>query len=105
MSLVVLPSTVRIIRLKHRLFHTRSQSHPIKVQGFLTVTQVAEKVGVTPHWVYDRLYKGDIKTQKVPLPKRLTYLFPDTLQTLSLFEKFKNGDFQNIDFSQEYQHV
>ncbi len=45
----VLPSTVRIIRLRHRLFRTRSQSHPRCIAGSLTVPQVARKVGVTPH--------------------------------------------------------
>jgi DNA invertase Pin-like site-specific DNA recombinase len=103
MSLSVLPSTVRIIRLKHGIIHKRSQSHPIKIDGFLTVTQLAKKVGVTAHWVYDRLHKGDIETQKVPLPNRLTYLFPDTENTIKMFQDFKNGLFKNLRFSEEYQ--
>ena len=85
MSLTVLPSTVRIIRLKHGIIHTRSQSHPIKVEVFLTVTQLAKKVEVTAHWIYDRLHKGDIETHKVPLPNRLTYLFPDTEKSIKMF--------------------
>ncbi len=103
MSLTVLPSTVRIIRLKHGIIHTRSQSHPIKVEVFLTVTQLAKKVEVTAHWIYDRLHKGDIETHKVPLPNRLTYLFPDTEKTIKMFQDFKNGHFKNLCFSEEYQ--
>ena len=38
---VVLPSTVRIIRLRHRLFRKRSQSHPRHIKGYLTVPQLA----------------------------------------------------------------
>jgi hypothetical protein len=105
MRLILLPSTVRIIRLKHGIIHTRSQSHPINVPGFLTVIQLANKAGVTAHWIYDRLHKGDIKTQRVPLPKRLTYLFPDTDNTIKMFQDFKSGHLKNLHFSEEYQHV
>jgi DNA invertase Pin-like site-specific DNA recombinase len=105
MSLAVLPSTVRIIRLKHGIIHVRRQSHPINVKGFLTITQLAKKAGITAHWIYDRLHKGDIKTQKVPLPKRLTYLFPDTEDTIKMFRDFKNGYLKNLHFSEEYQHA
>src|SRR5262249_28142288 len=45
----VLPSTVRIIRLRHRLFGTRSQSHPRRIDGYLTLPQLAEQLNVSPH--------------------------------------------------------
>ena len=41
----VLPSTVRILRLRHRLFRKRSQSHPRHIPGPLTVSQIAERLG------------------------------------------------------------
>src|SRR5947209_6762038 len=44
MGLVVLPSTVRGIRLKHRQFHTRSQSHPRRIEGALAISQIAGSV-------------------------------------------------------------
>src|SRR5207248_215711 len=47
----VLPSTVRLVRLRHRLFRKRGQSHPRHVPGQLTVPQVARAAGLTPHWV------------------------------------------------------
>ena len=37
----VLPSTVMNIRLKHGIFLVRSQSHPRRIPGYLTLTQVA----------------------------------------------------------------
>ena len=42
MRLVVLPSTVKIIRLRHGIFQVRSQSHPRQVKGALTLSQVAK---------------------------------------------------------------
>src|SRR5262249_36107526 len=47
----VLPSTVRILRLRHRLFRQRSQSHPRRIRGHLTVSQLAQNLGITPHWI------------------------------------------------------
>jgi DNA invertase Pin-like site-specific DNA recombinase len=102
MKPIVIESTVKIIRLKHRLFHVRSQSHPTKVEGFLTVSQIAKKIGVTTHWVYDRINNGQIKITKSNVPKKF-YLFPDSSKTIKLFENLKNGIFYNLDFSQEYQ--
>lgn len=76
----VLPSTVKGIRLKDRIFIKRSQSHPRHVPGFLTVPQVARMFGVTTHWVYDRIHNGTLaiaRDQNTGL-----YLFPDEPHTL-----------------------
>ena len=94
----VIPSTVRAIRLKHRIFHVRSQSHPTRMEGFLTITQIAEKIKVTRHWIYDRINNGQIKITKSNISKKF-YLFPNSLKTITLFEGLKNGNFYNLDFS------
>jgi len=76
----VLPSTVKGIRLKDRIFIKRSQSHPRHVPGFLTVPQVARMFGVTTYWVYDRIHNGTLaiaRDQNTGL-----YLFPDEPHTL-----------------------
>jgi DNA invertase Pin-like site-specific DNA recombinase len=99
---IVLPSTVETIRLKNRLLSVRSQSHPIRVKGFLSVSQIAEKIGVTPHWIYDRIKGGRIKIKKSKEPKEF-YLFPNSPKTITLFEGLKNGTFYNLDFLQEHQ--
>jgi hypothetical protein len=60
----VLPSTVKTVRLKHRIFQVRSQSHPRRVPGYLTLPQVATAVDVTHHWIYDRINNGTIQIVK-----------------------------------------
>ena len=44
----VLPSTVKTMRLKHGLMQQRHQSHPRYVAGYLTVPQLAQRLGVSP---------------------------------------------------------
>ena len=62
----VLPSTVRILRLRHRLFRKRSQSHPRHISGSLTVSQIARSLGISPHWIYDRIHNGTINVALDP---------------------------------------
>jgi DNA invertase Pin-like site-specific DNA recombinase len=92
----VLPSTVKTIRLKHRLFQKRSQSHPRRIAGYLTVPQIAQTVGLTPHWIYDRIYNGSI--QVVKDPARNVFLFPDEPATLEQFKALKEGTLKNLRF-------
>lgn len=75
----VLPSTVQTIRLKHRLLQKESQSHQLKKDGFLSIRQIAEKLDVDNHWVYDRIHNGRIKTNKMK-----AYLFPNNYEVLKL---------------------
>jgi len=97
----VLPSTVKTVRLKHRIFQVRSQSHPRRVPGYLTLPQVAKSVDVTPHWIYDRINNGRI--QIVKDTKTGLYLFPDKSETLERFKQLKEGKLKNLRFSEEYQ--
>jgi DNA invertase Pin-like site-specific DNA recombinase len=92
----VLPSTVRIVRLKQRLFRKRSQSHPRRIPGHLTVTQVARNLGITPHWVYDRIHNGTIEVARDS--KTNLYLFPDKPNTIALFKQFRAGKVQKLRF-------
>jgi hypothetical protein len=93
---VVLPSTVQTIRLKHRLFHKRSQSHPRRIAGFLTVPQLAERLQLTPHWLYDRIANGRILVRK-DLATGL-YLFPDTDATLEALNALQSDKQAQISF-------
>ena len=92
---VVLPSTVQTIRLKHGIMQKRSQSHRRHVTGALTVPQLAGVLGVVPHWIYDRIYKGTIETEK----DQGLYLFPDTAETIQAFEQLKGGEVTRLRFS------
>lgn len=99
----VLPSTVQSIRLKNGILVTRSQSHPRKVAGYLTVPQVAKQLGITPHWLYDRIHNGTIVIDKDEATG--LYLFPDRQAVIDQMNGLKNGSFKKFDFSEEYQDV
>jgi DNA invertase Pin-like site-specific DNA recombinase len=99
----MLPSTVRIIRLRHRIFQKRHQSHPRRVPGYLTVPQITQALGLPPHWIYDRIYNGTIAVTKHP--HRKTFLFPDAPTTLEQFRRLKDGTLTKLAFGREYQHA
>jgi DNA invertase Pin-like site-specific DNA recombinase len=92
----VLPSTVRILRLRHRLFRKRSQSHPRRIPGHLTVSQLAHTLGITPHWIYDRIHNGTIQVALDPTTN--LYLFPDQPRTITLFKHLRAGKLQKVRF-------
>jgi hypothetical protein len=85
----VLPSTVKGIRLKLGLMQNRSQSHPRRITGYLTVPQLAGALGVTPHWVYHQIKRGTVVIQR-DAQTRL-YLFPDCPETLEAFRQIRAG--------------
>lgn len=80
MQPTVLASTVRTIRLRHGVLRDRHQSHPRRIAGHLTVPQLARVLGVTPHWLYDRIYNGSLPIAKDPRTR--LYLVPDEPATL-----------------------
>ena len=92
----VLPSTVRGLRLKHRQFLVRHQSHPRRVAGSLTLTQVAKALDMTPHWIYDRINNGCIQVSKDATTR--LYLFPDQPATLEQFQALRAGTVKTIRF-------
>lgn len=107
MGYEVLPNTVKAIRLKRRIFQKRSQSHPLGITSFLTLPQIAQIINVSVHWIYDRINNGKIIINMTYTQhyKRGLYLFPDTEETIKMFQEFKNGNLKNLRFSQEYQHA
>lgn len=101
MDLVVLPSTVRGIRLKHGIFQKRSQSHPRRIDGALTISQIATALDIDPHWIYDRIHNGTIQVDKDPSTR--LFLFPDLPATLEQFRRLHSGNLQNLRFSRGHQ--
>jgi len=93
----VLPSTVKAIRLRHRIFHIPRQSHPRQIPGFLTVPQLARLLEVTPSWLYDRIHNGCIQMTKDP--QTGLFLFADTPETLEKLQLFKAGTLKNLRFA------
>jgi hypothetical protein len=92
----VLPSTVQTIRLKHRSLQQHHQSHPRQIPGYLTISQIAPKIGVTVDWLYHLISIGKIKIIKNNLTG--LYLFPDQPETLDLLLQLKAGSVQNLNF-------
>jgi len=92
----VLPSTVRGVRLRHRLLRVRSQSHPRRIAGFLTIPQVARKLGITVHWIYDRIHNSTIEIVRDRATK--LYLFPANPRTITLFKQLQSGKLQKLRF-------
>ena len=97
----VLPSTVKTIRLRHRLLNCASQSHPRRVAGYLTIPQLAEKLNVPRHWISDRIHNGTTVAAKDPATR--CYLFPDKLETLRQFRQLLDGEITEMGCRKEHQ--
>jgi DNA invertase Pin-like site-specific DNA recombinase len=90
----VLPSTVKGIRLKLGLMQNRSQSHPRRIAGYLTVPQLAKALGITPHWVYHQIKRGTVVIQREAQTR--LYLFPDRPETLEAFGQLRAGHLSEL---------
>src|SRR3954470_1368402 len=62
----------------------------------LTVSQLTVRLGVTKHWIYDRIHNGTIAI--TPDAHTGLYLFPDGPRTLSAFRKLKAGKLERLAF-------
>lgn len=85
----VLPSTVQGIRLKLGLMQNRSQSHPRRVPGSLTVSQLARALAINPQWIYYQIKRGAVVITRDAATG--VYLFPDTPETLEAFRQLQSG--------------
>lgn len=90
----VIASTVRNLRLRHRLLVARSQSHPRRPAGHWTVTQLAARLTVPEHWLYARIYNGRIQVDRDAATR--LYLFPDTPATLDQLQRLKAGELKTV---------
>jgi DNA invertase Pin-like site-specific DNA recombinase len=98
----VLESTVRRIRLQQRIFLERPHSHPGRPEGYLAVSQVAERLGVTQQWLYYRIYAGQID---LPRDKATNlYLFPDHPDTIPQLQRLKMGTCKIVHLDREHHH-
>jgi hypothetical protein len=97
----VLPSTVKAIRLRHRIMIRESQSHPRRVAGYLTIPQLADKLNIPRHWISDRIHNGTIILEKDAATG--CYLFPDNLQTLRQMRQLREGKITQMGGGKEQQ--
>jgi hypothetical protein len=96
MKTFVLPSTVKIVRLKHQILVKRSQSHPRHIPGRLTVSQIAQALNISPHWVYDRIHNGTIVVTRDETTR--VFLFPDDPATLEQLRALQQGKLNKLRF-------
>ena len=92
----LLTNTVKCLRLKHKAFVTRSQSHPRRIPGYLTVPQAAAVLDCSPHWFYYAIKKGTIDMSR-DQETRL-YLFPDTPETIDQLRALQAGHLNHLRF-------
>jgi DNA invertase Pin-like site-specific DNA recombinase len=90
----VLPSTVKTIRLRHRMLAKRHQSHPRRIPGHLTVPQSADQLDIPRHWIYDRIHNGTITVRKDA--RTGCFLFPDKPDLLSKFRQLYCGEIRHL---------
>lgn len=95
-ALTLLMSTVRTMRLKHRIFRKRSQSHPRRVPGYLTIPQIASSLNISPHWIYHRIDSGRITVTRDE--ETNLYLFPDAPDTLTQFQDLLSEKLEKLRF-------
>jgi len=90
----VLPGTVREIRLRNGVLLHPGSSRRRRVKGYLTVTQMAKRLGIVSHWIYDRIHSGVIQVQKDE--KSGTYLIPNTQKTTEQFRALQAGKLKTL---------
>ena len=90
----VLASTVKTIRLKNGRIHRFRKPRPRRVDGYLTTPQVAERLGVKPHWLYHLIKRGVIDIKRDPDKKM--YLFPDRAQVIENLAGLRDGTLQRV---------
>jgi DNA invertase Pin-like site-specific DNA recombinase len=84
----VIASTVAKIRWKHGLHRTQRRPKPRRIAaGYVTLPQMARSLGVSDHWIYERIKNGQIKVSKDE--KTGLYLFPEGEEMLSALRGLK----------------
>jgi DNA invertase Pin-like site-specific DNA recombinase len=76
-----LPNTVQVIRLAQGRIHRFDGPRPRRVEGFLTIPQLAQALGVKPEWLHYQIRLGHIQAQRDE--NTGLYLFPDRPSTLA----------------------
>lgn len=98
----VLPSTVRIIRVRGDRRHRYQKSRDKRVTGYLTVPQIAKALGVTNDWLYHRIKSGAIDATLDEASG--LYLFPDRPETIEHLKKLRTGSRGTVTNGGGYQH-
>ncbi len=92
---------VRRLRDRQGLRRERRRAGPKSVAGYLTVRQLAERLGVPAGGIYDRIYSGKIIVARDR--RRKLYLFPDRQQTVTRVRQLLDGKTQTVRFKGGHQ--
>lgn len=85
----VIESTVRNIRLKHKVFVDRHHPRRQRPEGYLPIAQVARRLGVKQHWIYYQIRSGHLEVRR----DRVTglYLIPEKAEAMTQLKDLKAG--------------
>jgi DNA invertase Pin-like site-specific DNA recombinase len=92
----VLPSTVKAIRLQHGRLHRFRGPRPRRVTDYLTLPQVAQRVGVKTHRLYHLINRGIIEIERDTTSG--LYLFPDRPETIDELRRLKAGAIKKVSY-------
>jgi len=90
----LLPSTVRTIRHRHGRLQRYHGPRPRRFDGFLTIPQAAEALGVTPNWLYNHIRRGRIDIQRDETTRM--YLLPDRPETVENLRRLRDGEIDHV---------
>jgi hypothetical protein len=92
----VLVNTVRTIRRRHRVL--QAPSRPRHLPGWLTVSQLAQQLGIPRRWIDQRIRSGVIVAG--PRPPMKLHLFPDAEATVAAFHNLRAGQIDRLRFDE-----
>lgn len=92
----VLPSTVRAIRLGHGRYHRYRGARPRRIDGFLTVPQLAKTLAFKPGWLYNLISRGVVAVGRDD--ETGMYLFPDRPETIENFRRLRAGEIDRLSY-------
>lgn len=87
---------VQHLRLAHQLFRFPRKSRRLRKTGYLTISQIADKLNVSVRTIYWRILDGQIDVKKSESPK--CYLFPDKPETLRQIKQLLDGEIETLAF-------
>jgi DNA invertase Pin-like site-specific DNA recombinase len=88
----VLPTTVLHIRRRVLGPGKRTFDGPVTIEGYLTMRQAMELLGVSRGWFYWRMKEGSLVVPK----KGRSYVFPDTPEMRRSLMELKNGERETL---------
>ena len=102
----VLVNTVSAIRRRHKVL--QAPSHPRRLPGWLTVSQLAQQLGIPRRWIDQRIRSSVIVLG--PHPPMKLHLFPDAEATVAGVRSLRAGKIDRLRFDhlaekQEHQRA